>query len=163
MPYNYINSSPQNADVYFNNEHMGKTPLYFFWKDSVFPGQLKISAEGYANHIETIQDAASIKRKYSLVRLSGKRNTELVVEGKSPYFEKPRKIFPIVVSSLAAIGAGISAFHFKSLALENRDIYEQSGDQGALDKKRRYDIISGISLAVFQLGLGALIYFLLIE
>lgn len=163
MQYNYIDSAPQNADVYFKNEYLGKTPLYFIWKDSIFPGQLKVSAEGYTDHIETIHNAGLIKKFYSLVRIGTKKKSDLVIEDKNLHFEEPRKIFPIVISSLAAIGAGISAFHFKSLALENRDVYEQSGDPGALDKKKKYDIISGISLAVFQLGMGALIYFLLLE
>jgi len=163
LPYNYVDSAPQNADIYFNNEHLGKTPLFFVWKDSIFPGQLKVSAEGYTTHIETIHSAGLIKRFYNLVKLGSKKDNDLVIDGKNPHFDEPRKIFPIVISSLAAIGAGVSAFHFKSLALENRDIHEQSGDPGALDKKKKYDIISGISLAVFQLGMGALIYFLLLE
>lgn len=163
VPYNYIDSSPQNADVYFNNEHLGRTPLFFTWKDSIFPGQLRVTAEGYTDHVETIHNAGLIKKFYSLVRIGTKKKSDLVIEGKNLHFEEPRKIFPIVISSLAAVGAGISAFHFKSLALENRDIYDQSGDPGALDKKKKYDIISGISLAVFQLGMGALIYFLLLE
>jgi len=163
MPYNYINSTPQNAEVYFNNEFIGNTPLFFTWKDSVFPGQIRVSLKGYSDHLETISSPERINKNYSLVWLKGSRKTDLVKEDKKPYFEKPRKMFPIVLSSLTAIGAGISAFHFKSLALDSRDVYESTGDPGALDRKKKYDIISGVSLALFQVGLGALIYFLLFE
>jgi hypothetical protein len=163
MPYNYINSTPQNAEVYFNNEYIGNTPLFFTWKDSVFPGQIRVSLKGYSDHSETIYSPELINKNYSLVWLKGSRKTGIVTEDKKPYFEKPRKLFPIVLSSLTAVGAGISAFHFKSLALENRDVYDATGDLAALDRKKKYDIISGVSLALFQVGLGALIYFLLLE
>lgn len=163
IPYNYINSTPQNAEVYFNNEFIGNTPLFFTWKDSVFPGQIRVSLRGYSDHLETISSPERINKNYSLVWLKGSRKTDLVKEDKKPYFEKPRKMLPIVLSSLTAIGAGISAFHFKSLALDNRDVYESTGEVGALDRKKKYDIISGVSLALFQVGMGALIYFLLFE
>jgi hypothetical protein len=49
------------------------------------------------------------------------------------------------------------------LSNDKYDEYQNTGDASLLDKKRKYDIISGISLAVFQIGLAGLVYFLIIE
>jgi hypothetical protein len=49
-----------------------------------------------------------------------------------------------------------------TLANDNYDEYLKTGDRSKLDKTKRYDLFSGISLAAFQAGLAGLIYFLLI-
>ncbi len=163
IDYNYINSIPQNAEVYINSELTGNTPLHFKWNDLLFPKQVKIKLKGYADHTESVGEFVIINKTVNLVLLNGTINPNLVKEDKATYFDKPRKIVPIVISSLLTAGAGISAYYFKSLAIENRDFYEDFGDQSALDRKKKYDLISGISLAVFQVGLGVLVYFLLID
>ena len=55
------------------------------------------------------------------------------------------------------------AYYFKSLAVQKKDDYDMTGDPGILDKKKKYDIIGGVSLAVFQAGLFSLIYFHFID
>jgi hypothetical protein len=163
IDYNYINSVPQNAEVYLDDELAGHTPLFFTWSDSVFPKILKIKMKGYADYVETASDVSLINKTYNLVPLKGSRNPNPVKEDKATYFNKPRKVIPIVISSIAALGAGASAYYFKSLAIENRDYFDETGDPAALDRKKKYDVISGVSIAVFQLGVGALIYFLFID
>lgn len=163
IDYNYINSSPQNAEVYANDEYLGSTPIFFKWRDSTYPKQLAVKLKGYADYTETIFDGSPIKKNYVLVPLTGSSKIRLVERDKNTHFEKPRKIIPIVLSGLVTAGAGAAAYYFKSLAIENRDHYDSYGDQESLDKKEKYDLISGVSLAAFQLGLGALIYFLLID
>ena len=86
-----------------------------------------------------------------------------VKEGKNTYFAKPRKIVPIVLSSLVALGSGAAAFYYKKLASDNREKFELDGDQDALDKKGKYDVLSGVSLVVFQIGFGALMYYLFLD
>lgn len=161
--YNHVNSLPQNAEVYINDEFIGNTPGFFVWQDSVFPKQLKIKMKGYADYTETITGFGFINKTYTLVSLSGSNKLPLVKEDKSTYFNKPRKVIPLVFSALVTAGAGAAAYYFKHLAIENRDFYDEFGDPSALDRKKKYDIISGVSLAAFQLGLGALIYFLFID
>jgi hypothetical protein len=163
LNYNYINSVPQNAFIFINNGFIGNTPLYFFWSDSTYPKQVKISSKGYADIIELVDSSAVINKTFTLIPLNGTHKLNLVSEEKQLYFEKPRKIIPIIGSALISLGAGASAYHFKSLAIDNRDNYEVTGDPEALDKKKKYDLLSGISIVVFQAGLGALIYFLLID
>ncbi len=163
--YNYINSNPQNAEVYLNNEIIGSTPLFFMLNDSLKTGNLliRLSIKGYADYSEIITGIEKINRTYTLVPLAGTKLINPVKEDKKPYFESPRKLFPVVISSIVSIGAGISAFYFKNLATQNRDYFDMSGDITALDRKKKYDIMSGVSLVVFQLGLGALVYYLLLE
>ena len=163
IDYNYINSVPQNAEVYINNRLIGNTPLHFKWGDSLFPKQMKIKLKGFADYFESINDYILINKTINLIPVKGSVKLNLVKEDKSTYFDEPRKVIPIVISSLVTAGAGLSAYYFKSLAIENRDFYEDFGDQSALDRKKKYDVISGVSLAVFQLGLGVLVYFLLID
>jgi hypothetical protein len=163
IDYNYINTIPQNAEVYINDEYIGSTPKFFTWQDSVFPKQLKIKFEGYADYTETVYDASMMNKSYTLIPLTGSRKINLVKEDKATYFNKPRKVVPIVISSLITAGAGAMAYYFKSLAIENRDHYDEFGDTESLDRKKKYDVISGVSLAAFQLGLGALVYFLFID
>jgi hypothetical protein len=161
--YNYINSSPQNAEVYLDYKLIGSTPLFYKWEDSTYPKQLTIKLDGYIDFTETIKSPALIKKTYKLVPKKGTVTENPVKEDKATYFNKPRKVLPIAISAVAAVGAGIYAFYFKSLAGENRDEYELTGNPEALDRKKKYDTYAGISLVVFQVGLGALIYFLLID
>lgn len=163
IDYNYINSIPQNAEIYINDELIGNTPQFFMWSDSVFPKQVKVKMKGYAEYSETVNDAVQLKKTYTLVSLSGSRLPVLVKQDRSPHFHAPRKIAPIVLSGLVTAGAGFAAFWYKSLAIENRDHYNEFNDQESLDKKKKYDIISGVSIAAFQLGFGALMYFLFID
>lgn len=163
IDYNYINSAPQNAEVYVNSELIGNTPLFFTWKDSAFPKELKIKMKGFAEYVETVNDDVLMSKTYTLVSLTGSGKIKLINEDKATYFNKPRRVVPIVISSLAALGAGISAYYFKSLAVDNRDAYDATGDPAALDRKKKYDILSGVSLVVFQLGFGAAIYYLFIN
>lgn len=163
LDYNCINSAPQNAEVYIDDDLIGNTPLYFIWGDSAFPKQIKLSLKGYADFIEQVVNPAQMKKTYTLIPFKGTVTKSQVRENKNLYFDKPRKIIPIIASSLFALTAGASAYHFKSLAIDNRVIYELTGDQEALDNEKKYDLISGISVIVFQAGLVALIYFLLID
>ncbi|CAG1020317.1 hypothetical protein MTYM_00190 [Methylococcales bacterium] len=161
--YNYINSFPQNAPVYINDEPVGMTPLFFVWPDSIFPKQLKLSKNGYVEYSESINSPGTISKNVNLIPKQGKGFPDPVREDRDPYFKSQRKIVPIVISSLATIGAGISAFYFKSLAIENRDLYDNTGDKAAYDRKKKYDLYGGVSLILFQAGLGALLYYLLID
>lgn len=161
--YNYINSSPQNADVYINGEQVGSTPLFFTWKDSIFPKQVKIKMNGFADYVESVYEPGIYHKTIPLVSLKGTGKINPVKEDKSTYFNKPRKWFPVVLSSVVTAGGGALAYYFKSLAIENRDTYDATGDISALDRKKKYDIISGVSLAVCQVGLVSLLYFLFID
>jgi hypothetical protein len=166
IQYNYINSIPQNAEVYYSDSLIGFTPLRTFYR-LTYPGLIKIRYKGYNDYTYQIQSSDSLLNKtfYLIPSLknSQKKQEQLVTENKSSIFKKPRKIAPIIAFSTASIGSAVSAYYFKKMANDNYDEYLQNGNQELLDKTKRYDLISGISLAVFQLGLVAVIYFLFIN
>jgi hypothetical protein len=86
-----------------------------------------------------------------------------VLANTETYFKTPRKVFPVILSAVITGGSGFLSYYFKQLSNDKYDEYQNTGDASLLDKKRKYDIISGISLAVFQIGLAGLVYFLIIE
>ncbi len=70
---------------------------------------------------------------------------------------------PIVITSILTAGAGILSYYFKKLANDNNDTFNTTGDQTALDRKKKYDLISGISLGAFQVSFAGLLYFLFVD
>lgn len=163
MNYNYINSVPQNAAVYVNGSLAGYTPLYLMWSDSTRANEVSIMLEGFAAEKFTVDAGDKVNRSVSLNPTGKTKLLSQVKEGKSTYFAKPRKVVPIVLSSLVALGSGAAAFYYKKLASDNREKFELDGDQDALDKKGKYDVLSGVSLVVFQIGFGALMYYLFLD
>ncbi len=163
IDYNYINSLPQNAQIYVDDEFFGSTPLFFQWKDTTFPKQLKITMKGYADYFDNIPNRRQFTKTYSLIALKGTGKVDLVYEDSRLYFNKPRKVFPIVISGLFAAVGGIAAYYFRNLASENRKEFEITHDPALLDQKNQYDIYSGLSVMVFQTGLFFLTYFLFMD
>lgn len=161
--YNFIDSYPQNADVFIGNEKIGNTPLYFTWSDSLFPKSVKISIRGFKEESFTAEKPEIIKRKFNLKPDKPGFVYDPVKENKPQYFKTPRKVFPVVVSSLLTAASGIGSFYFKSLASDNKKEYEFTGDPSALDRQKQYDLLGGVSIVALQLGFGALMYFLFID
>ena len=163
IKYNYVNSIPQNAEVYYNDTLIGYTPLRTFNKFT-YSGIIKVKYKGYNDYVYSIQSTDTLLNMtfYMVPALKTPRQL-LVTENKNSMFKKPRKVLPIAVFSAVSIGSAASAYYFKKLANDRYDDYLRNGEQDLLDKTKRYDLISGISLAVFQLGLIGVIYFLFIE
>ncbi len=161
--YNYIDSYPQNAEVKLDSEFIGRTPIYFQWADSTFPKSIKISLQGYNEETLIINSTELINKKFILVPIKKRTLINIVKEDKLPYFKEPRKVVPIVLSSVFTAASGIAAFYFKSLASDNRKHYETFGDSESLDNKKKYDLLGGISIVALQVGFGALMYFLFLD
>jgi hypothetical protein len=71
--YNYINTTPQDAEVFLNDELIGRTPLFFIWQDSVFPKQMKIIKSGYIEFTEKINDPQKLYKEINLIPEQGKK------------------------------------------------------------------------------------------
>lgn len=163
IDYNFIDSYPQNAEVKVNDVFIGNSPVFFQWSDSTFPKTIKINMDGFSEQTEVINSNSLINKKYTLVPKGKRLLTDIVKEDKQTYFKEPRKVFPLVVSSIITAGSGIAAFYFKSLASDNRKHFETFGDNESLDNKKKYDLLGGVSLVALQLGFGALMYFLFLD
>ncbi|HEY3250566.1 MAG TPA: PEGA domain-containing protein [Ignavibacteria bacterium] len=165
IDYNYINSIPQNADIYLNNEFIGKTPMHFRWGMAQQSRVIKIKLEGYADMVYTpSENEEYVNKTFKLVSLTGRSiKKETVFKDKSFSFQKRLKIVPIIISTAITVTSAIMAYYFKSLAIDKNEEFESSGDPALLDQKKKYDVIGGVSLAVFQIGLGALLYYHFID
>lgn len=163
MNYNYINSIPQNAAVYVNGTFTGNTPLFFLWGDSTRSNEVNIMLEGFSAEKFNVAPGEKVNKTFTLSPTGKTKLLNQVKQDRSTYFAKPRKVVPIVLTGLVALGSGAAAFYYKKLASDNREKYELEGDQDALDKKGKYDVLSGVSLVVFQIGFGALMYYLFLD
>jgi hypothetical protein len=169
--YCYIDSYPQNASVYLNDSLIGCTPIRFFPSiiDTSKIVQFKISLEGYYDYIlnfEKGSQALKINKTISLIPKSERSayvNKDIAQKNEESYFKTPRKIIPITVCGVITAGSGVLSYYFKQLANDRYDDYLNTGDASYLDKKHKYDVISGVSLVLFQAGLAGVIYFLLIK
>jgi hypothetical protein len=75
--------------------------------------------------------------------------------------EQSKNMLPIYVTTGATVITGTAAAILKIKADNRYDDYRQSGDARALTDVRRLDLASGVSLALSELSLVGLAYFLL--
>jgi len=168
IDYNYINSVPQNAGIYINDSLAGETPFRFinYAFDTSKGLEITIKLEGYIEYsLKITAEDLPLNKTIELVpvnKLSLKDNN-LVRENNNDFFKSPRKIVPIVVTSVVTAGSGVLSYYFKKLANDRYDEYLATGSQKKFDQTKKYDLYSGLCLAAFQIGLAAFIYFLLID
>lgn len=161
IPYTIINSTPQNADVYVNDELKGETPLRFIFKDSS-EARVVLKLKGYLDYSFSLTGSNSLQKKD--VTLISKPGTKINLPGTNEngirYFNKPRKWGFIALGGVITAVSGIAAYYYKTLSIERNDDYYITGNPDDLTKKRKYDLIGGISVGVLQLGLATMLYFL---
>lgn len=166
--YSFINSIPQNSKVYLNETFAGETPYRFTAEqiDTAKPLNIVIKHEGYVDYSFSVTHGElSINKTITLVPLNklSLKKEQTVTENKSSYFKTPRKIVPIVVTSVISAGSGVLSYYYKKLANERYDEYLATGNRDKFDETKKYDLYSGIFLAAFQVALAGLLYFLLID
>lgn len=168
IDYNYINSVPQNAEVYLNDKLSGETPFRFPKQsvDTLNSVTVTLKLKGYIDYSFNLPASdMPVNKTINLVpknKLTVKDDSK-VEENTVNFFKTPRKIIPIVVTSVISAGSGVLSYYFKKLADENYDEYLATGNRDKFDKTKKYDVYSGVFLAAFQIGFAALIYFLLID
>lgn len=140
-----IETIPTDVYVYSNDSLIGFTPIRI---PTTFQ-ELKLSKPGY------VQKEIKIEGKpVQIVQL------EFNGTIKSEPFLKTT-LFKVLTGSAIVLGA-VTAY-FKLKADDKFDEYRFSGDKKFLDETNRYDTISGISLALFQINFGYIIYRFLAE
>lgn len=161
IPYTIINSTPQNAEVYINGEQKGETPFRIISKDSS-ELQIVLKLKGYLDYSFKLSGSGfPQKKEVALISKSGAiKNFSSVNENGIDYFHKPRKWGFVALGAVITAASGIAAYYFKSLSIENNDDFYITGNPDDLTKKKKYDLISGISVGVLQLGLATMLYFL---
>jgi hypothetical protein len=164
--YSVINSIPQNAAVYFNGSYTGNTPYRFLPQavDSGIDVTVKMNNfVDYSFHVN--KSELPYNKTISLIpkNKNAGLKEKLVMENKNNFFNTPRKPIPIFISALVSTGGAALSIVYKTLANKRYDEYLFSGDRSKLDQTKKYDLISGVGLAAFQVGFTSLIYFLLIK
>jgi PEGA domain len=142
----YLKTNPPDAYVYSSDSLIGSSPLFISPKFN----KLSLSKPGYENkivYLNNMPENNTIKLKYT-----GENN------GIS-FYEKD--IFKILVGSLVLLG-GTTAY-FKLKADKRYDLYQTTGEQSYLDKTRKFDLISGITMGALQINFGVLIYYFLTD
>jgi hypothetical protein len=161
----YINSFPQHANILINDTLKGLTPFRYF--DSLKTGDvIKIKLKGYMEELYIIQSADELLNKTFILQPlnSGSNiNKKLVFENNNINFNKKRKLIPVIVSGLLTVVSAYLSYTFKVKANGYYEDYQRTGDNSFLDKTKKYDLYSGISLVTFQVSLGFFIYYLLID
>jgi hypothetical protein len=168
IKYSFINSVPQNAKVFLNETYSGETPYRFTSEqiDTTKPLAIVLKLDGYIDYTFNVSAGElPLNKTITLVPLNkmSLKDEQSVVEDKSSYFKTPRKVIPIVVSSVISAGSGALSYYFKKLANERYDEYLATGNRDKFDETKKYDLYSGIFLAAFQVVLVGLLYFLLID
>jgi hypothetical protein len=164
--YSVINSVPQNAAVYFNGIYTGNTPYRFLPQAVDSSIDVVVKMPGYIDYSFHINAADLPYDKTISLVPKNKRSVlkdKLVIENKNNFFNTPRQTVPVVLSALVSAGGAALSIIYKNLANKRYDEYLLSGDRSKLDQTKKYDVISGVGLAAFQVGFTSLIYFLLIK
>jgi hypothetical protein len=141
-----LNSSPQDAQVYFNDSLVGKTPLFI---KTTF-GKLTLRKSGY-DDLEIFSEEIRIGKIFFM-------NYQVPEEEKN-FFEKD--IFKILTAGIVILGA--TTAYFKLEADKKYDEYQFTGDSELLDDIRKYDRISAITFTALQINFGLLLYFFLTD
>jgi len=141
-----LNSSPQDAYVFYNDSLIGNTPLFV---QSSFT-KLTLRKSGYDNTHILFDDI--IPGKMVPMNYSGQ-------EKEKSFFEKD--IFKILTAGIVVLGGATAYFKIKA---DNKfEEYEFSGNSKLLDETRKYDLISGITFGALQINFGLLLYYFLSE
>jgi len=140
-----LETIPSDVYVYSDETLIGFTPL----KVPKNIQELKLSKPGYIEK-KILLDENPIQ----IVKLdfNGKIKSEPFVN---------TTLFKVLTGSAIALGA-ITAY-YKLKADDKFDEYRFTGDKKFLDETNKYDTISGISLALFQINFGYIIYRFLAE
>lgn len=164
---NYINTSPQNAEVYLNSSLIGSTPLRFFNDiiDTVNKNTILLRLKSYNDFLFTFDRAeVPIYKNIALLPLKNfTANNDLVRKNGSNLFKTPRKVVPLVLTGGVSLGSAFFSFYFKRLANDRYNEYLNTGDRDKLNLTKKYDIYSGVALGILQVAFVSFLYYLLFE
>ncbi|HEV8537824.1 MAG TPA: PEGA domain-containing protein [Bacteroidota bacterium] len=148
----HIISNPYGAEVYYNDSVIGQTPLIFAAVTE--RGVVTLRHGGYDDQILPLPDGGGLLHATLPSRIG---------EAPSPLLngEEVKSLTPVYLATGTAIFSGALAAYFKIKADGYYNDYKKSGDTGALDRVRRLDTLSGVTLLTSEVSLFVLSYLLL--
>jgi len=148
-----VTSQPPGAGVRLGDTVLGTTPLYGL----IPPGAvtLTLGREGFADQQMLVPDGLETAHAVlaPVDQAAGAAGPLLGRVGRSAA--------PVIVATAVAVVSGAASAYLKTRADTYYENYRGSPDGATLDRVRRYDLFSGITLGVAELSLGYLIVELL--
>ena len=159
----YLNTIPYNADVYMNDTLLGKTPLRFF-EDTELKGSLLIKMKNYKNYSYDLRNYDFTTGANITLKSKGLETVnDLVYKDRSTQFKTKRNIFPILGTAAASVFTAVMAFNYKNIANSEYDKYLLRGNPQNLQESQNNDVYFAVSVAVMQVAIGGLVYFLFFD
>jgi hypothetical protein len=148
----HVTSVPDGALVTVGDSVVGSTPLFL---ESSSPGEMiTLSREGYESILLPMNDNVHV------VLIRNESGSSLTV---SPYLvsEEGKNQTSLYITAGTTVLTGAAAAYFKIKADSYYNDYRRSGSSSDLDNVRRFDLLSGISLAASEISFLILTYHLL--
>lgn len=158
----FINSNPFNAEVYYRDSLLGLTPLRFISEDKL-SGNILIRKKNYKDKTFNIGEYDFSRGAEIMLESKLLTDKKIVIKDKRTGFIKKRSFLKVITSGMSAVTTGMLAYTTKEKANDFYNHYLSDRSQSNLDKANKYDLYSGISLAVMQISIAGLIYFLFLE
>jgi hypothetical protein len=152
----YVNSIPSGANVIYNDSLVGITPTILSIKDS--PGFLKILKDGY-QLVSIPLEENKLSINISLIP----QNNLLNIQPTFLSRDGTQLQTSVYLWAGGTVAFGITAALCKIQADENYRKYRTTSNEHYLKKVKKFDVISGISLAACEISSFILAYLLLSE
>jgi len=150
-----ITSEPYGATVQHHDSIIGTTPLILSTTSEKYI--IKISKDGFKDVMVPLSiDAGEFHMKLEPVEGSSKIQSPYLLTNKQSEVQTS-----VYVAAGAAVVSGVAAAFLKIESDRYYKDYRHTNSGSTLDKVRRLDIVSGISLAVSEISLFLLSYLLL--
>lgn len=151
----FISSSPSGAAVYYKDSLIGKTPTVFYSKSDI--NVITINKAGY----EKI--TIPVDKNNSKIDVELQPTEQNILFHQNKYLSKDgnKLQVSIYVAAGGAVVFGATAAYTKIKADEYYKRYRTTGNKNLLNKVRKLDTYSGISLVVTQASSLLLTYLLL--
>jgi hypothetical protein len=137
----YLATDPADAAVYFLDTLIGHTPLFISTKENF----ITLKKNDFASKmlaVSELQPNETVKLEFT------------GYEKGASFFET--NLYRILLSGIVILG-GTTAY-FKLKADKYHDDYQTTGEEFYLNRTRRFDLISGITMGMLQINFGYLIY-----
>lgn len=141
-----LDTDPGDATVFSGDSLLGYTPLFL----NGGLNSLRIEKTGYETRSV---DYSTFGLKNTIpLKFIGKIEKESFID---------KTLFKVLVGSMIVLGA-VTAY-YKIEADNSFEEYEFTGDPALLDRTDKFDLISGITFAAFQINFGVIIYYFLAD
>lgn len=156
-------TNPFDAQVFFNNQHLGNTPQYFDLPDDK-KGQLLILKESYKPFVINLDTVTASTLKIDLTRnIELQRSLAFNTINKEMKIQRHKKLTYSLMA--LTIASGFASVYLKNQAEKNYNQYLRAGNLKDMNRYYRnaknFDKYSSVSLGVFEVSFAFSMYLLI--